>query len=62
MKGLITAPQYNIGNGICFMFTLGTPHQVQYSDCLHLVFMPINNNVLVLIDLYCNVLILIYIY
>ncbi len=42
------------------MFTLCTLHQVQYSDCLHLVFKPINNNVLVLIHLYCNELILIY--
>ncbi len=36
------------------------PHQVKYSDCLHLVFKTINNNVLILINLYCNVLILIY--
>ncbi len=49
--------EYNIGNGICLMFTLDTPHQVQYSDCLHLVFKPINNNVLVITNLDCNVLI-----
>ncbi len=55
----ITLPQYNIGNDICFMFTLGTPHEVKYSDCFQLVFKPIINNVLVLIYLY-NVLILIY--
>ncbi len=53
-------PKVHIGNGIYFMFTLGTPYQVKYSDCLHLVFKPINDNVLVLIHLYCNVLILIY--
>ncbi len=56
----LCAPWHNIGNGACLMFTLGTPHQLKYSDCLHLVFKPINNNVLVLINLYCNVLILIY--
>ncbi len=38
------------------MCTLGTPHQVQYSDYLHLVFKPMNINVLILIHLYCNVL------
>ncbi len=32
------------------MFTVGTPHQVKYSDCLHLVFKPINNNVHILIN------------
>ncbi len=41
------------------MYTLGTHHHVQYSDCLHLVFKAINN-VLILIYVYCNVLILIY--
>ncbi len=56
-RASITVPQYSIGNVMCFMFTLCTPHQVKYSDCLHLVFKPINNNVLVLINLYCTVLI-----
>ncbi len=60
-RASIIVPQYNIGNGICLMFTLGTPHQVKYSDYLHLVFnVLINNNVLVLINFCCNVLILIY--
>ncbi len=56
-RASITVPQYSIGNVMCFMFTLCTPHQVKYSDCLHLVFKPINNNVLILINLYCTVLI-----
>ncbi len=55
-RASLTVPQYNIGNIIC---CICTPHQVKYSDCLHLVFKPINNNVLVLIHLCCIVLILI---
>ncbi len=43
LRAYITVPQYKIGNGICLMFTLSSPHQVKYSDCLHLLFKPIND-------------------
>ncbi len=54
-----TTVGYNVSNVVCFMSILFTRHQVQYSECLHLVFSPINNNVRLLIHLYCNVLILV---
>jgi len=42
------------------MFHVYIGHSPPGKIFLHLVFKPINNNVLIIIHLYCNVLILIY--